>query len=80
MTMHVYFKRDKDGYKAEWSGYVERTLARRFCEDGVAMPYNEYVEKTKAAAQAQVEVKVEEVEVEKKQKPKKKFKRELTNG
>ena len=44
MTMHIYFNQDKDGYKNKWSGYVERSLARRFCENGIAIPYQKHLD------------------------------------
>lgn len=44
MTMHIFFQKDKDGYKSGWSGYVERTLARRFCENDIAIPYQKHLD------------------------------------
>jgi hypothetical protein len=52
MTMHIYFKKDKDGYKNGWSGYVERSLARRFCENGIAVPYQQHEDELYDAEQA----------------------------
>ena len=52
MTMHIYFEKDKDGYKAGFSGYVERTLARRFCENGIAIPYQKHLDNVYDAEQA----------------------------
>ncbi len=67
MTMHVYFNQDKDGYKKDWSGYVERTLARRFCENDIAIPYQKHLDNVydidqaekKAKAHAEAEKKTE---------------------
>jgi len=50
--MHIYFNKDKDGYKNGWSGYVERTLARRFCENGIAIPYQKHLDNVYDAKQA----------------------------
>lgn len=44
MTMHIYFNVDKDGHKAGESKYVERSLARRFCENGIAVPYQKHLD------------------------------------
>lgn len=52
MTMHIYFNQDKDGYKKDWSGYVERSLARRFCENGIAIPYQNHVDNVYESEQA----------------------------
>ena len=52
MTMHIYFEKDKDGYKKGFSGYVERTLARRFCENGIAIPYQNHLDNVYDAEQA----------------------------
>lgn len=39
MTMHITYLRDHDGHKQDKSYYVERTLARRLCENDIALPY-----------------------------------------
>lgn len=57
MTMHIYFNQDKDGYKNGWSGYVERTLARRFCENGIAIPYQKRLDNVFDAEQAAIKAK-----------------------
>lgn len=59
MTMHIYFKKDKDGYKNGWSGYVERTLARRFCENDIAIPYQKHLDAVYDAEQALEKAKTE---------------------
>ena len=62
MTMHIYFKQDKDGYKDGQSCYVERSLARRFCENGIAVPYQTHLDEVYEAEQAaKVEPEVPEV-------------------
>lgn len=40
--MKLHFLVDKDGYKRGDAKFVERTLGRRFCENGVAIPYQQY--------------------------------------
>ena len=57
MTMHIYFNQDKDGYKEGQSCNVERTLARRFCENGVAIPYQKHLDNIYDAEQAKKPVK-----------------------
>lgn len=52
MTMHIHFKRDHDGHKAGETKYVERTLARRFCENGIAITYQAYLDQQYDAEQA----------------------------
>jgi len=51
MTMHIYFEKDKDGYKKGSSEYVERSLARRFCENGIAIPYQTHLDNVYDAEQ-----------------------------
>ena len=55
MTMHIYFKKDKDGYRKDWSGYVERSLARRFCRDGFAIPYQDHLNEVYEAEKAEAD-------------------------
>lgn len=64
MTMHVYFNEDKDGYKAGWSGYVERSLACRFCDRGIATPYQKHLDNLYNEAQTVVEPEPEVVKPE----------------
>ena len=66
MTMHIFFNTDKDGYKKDQSCYVERSLARRFCENGVAIPYQQHIDNVYDADQA--EKKSKEAEKSKKEK------------
>lgn len=63
MTMHIYFKQDKDGYKKDQSCYVERSLARRFCENRIAVPYQTHLDEVYEAEQAAVVVPEPEVVV-----------------
>jgi len=39
MTMHIVYLQDHDGHKAGKAYLVERTLARRLCRDGKAIPW-----------------------------------------
>lgn len=59
MTMHIHFNQDKDGYKNGWSGYVERTLARRFCDNGIAIPYQKHLDNVYDREQAKKEAAAE---------------------
>lgn len=52
MTMKVYFKKDKDGHKRGEACFVERSLGRRFCENGVAIPYQQHLDNVYDAEQA----------------------------
>jgi len=52
MTMHIFFNKDHDGYKKDWSGYVERALARRFCTEDIAIPYQKHLDNIYDAKQA----------------------------
>lgn len=60
MTMHIYFNENKDGYKKDWSGYVERSLARRFCENGIAIPYQTHLDNIYDSEQADIAAKEKE--------------------
>jgi len=53
MTMCIVFTEDKDGYKVGQSCYVERTLARRFCENGVAITHQRHLDLVYDAKQAE---------------------------
>lgn len=53
MTMHIYFEQDKDGYKKGQSCHVERSLARRFCRNGIAIPYQKHLDNIYDAEQAE---------------------------
>lgn len=57
MTMHIFFNQDKDGYKKDSSCYVERSLARRFCENGIAIPYQKHLDNVYDAEQADIKAK-----------------------
>jgi len=57
MTMHIVFKQDKDGYKTGWAGYIERSLARQFCKNGIAIPYQQHLDKLYDAEQVEIEEK-----------------------
>lgn len=61
MSMHVFFKQDKDGYKAGQSCYVEVTLARRFCRNGVAITYQAHIDEVYDAEQAALAAAAEEL-------------------
>jgi len=60
--MRIYFNQDKDGHKAGKSYFVERSLARRFCDSGIAIPLQTHLDNIYAAEQA-AKVKPEPVEV-----------------
>ena len=60
MTMHIVFQADKDGYKKDQSCYVERSLARRFCENGIAITHQEHLDNIYKAEQAVIEAKKKE--------------------
>ena len=42
--MHIVFQQDKDGYKKNQTCYVERSLARRFCDNGIAITYQRHLD------------------------------------
>ena len=52
MTMKIYFDKQKDGYEIGWSGFVERSLACRFCESGIAVPFGVHEAREEAAKEA----------------------------
>jgi len=55
MTMHIVFKKDYDGYKDGQSCYVERSLARRFCNNDIAITYQQHLDDIYDAEQAKKE-------------------------
>lgn len=58
MTMRVVFLKDHDGYKADQDLYIERTLGRRLCDNGVTIPYVTHMA-TLAKAKEEAETKAE---------------------
>lgn len=57
MSMHITYLKDHDGHKAYKDYFVERTLARRLCENGVALPYVTYIESVKKVTEEALEKK-----------------------
>jgi len=70
MTMHIVFQVNKDGYKTGQSCYVERSLARRFVENGIAITHQQHIDDIYNADQAKIKAK----DTEKKAKAEKKAK------
>ena len=59
MTMHIVFTQDKEEYKKGQDCYVERSLARKFCERGIALTYKKYLDNIYDAEQAEIEAKAQ---------------------
>lgn len=55
--MRITYLKDHDGHKAHKDYFVERTLARRLCENGVALPYVTYLKSIKKATEEALEKK-----------------------
>jgi hypothetical protein len=55
--MHIVFQQDKDGYKKDQICYVERSLARRFCENGIAIPHQKHLDNIYDAEQVIIKAK-----------------------
>ena len=68
MTMHIVFQTDKDGYKKDQSCYVERSLARRFCENGVAITHQKHLDNIYDAEQVIKKANAEKIEADEKKK------------
>ena len=51
MTMRIVFQKDKDGYKIGQDCFVERSLARRFCNNDIAIPYQQHLDNVYDAEQ-----------------------------
>ena len=66
MTMHIVFTQDKEEYKKGQDCYVERSLARKFCERDIALTYKKHLdniydaEQAEKVAKAQAEVDAKE--------------------
>jgi len=58
MTMKIVFQKDFDGYKKGNVNFVERTLARRFCENSTAIPYQKHLDNIYDAEQAKIKADV----------------------
>jgi len=55
--MKIVFQKDYDGYKKDQVCFVERTLGRRFCEDIIAIPYQQHLINVYDAEQAKIAAK-----------------------
>lgn len=42
--MRLHFLKDFDGHKEGANEFVELSLGRRYCENGIAIPYADYLE------------------------------------
>lgn len=51
MTMHIVYLKTHDGNNAGTARYTETSLARRLCDNGVAVPFDAW-EKKQAAEKA----------------------------
>ena len=51
MSMRITFLKDHDGHNAYKDYFIERMLACRFCENGIALPYSTYMESVKKATE-----------------------------
>ena len=58
--MRITFLKDHDGHKANKDYFIERTLACRLCENGVALPYSTYIESVKKATEVALKEKAAE--------------------
>lgn len=63
--MHIHFLKDFDGYKEGESKMVEPSLARRYCERGIAITYQQYLDEKYEAEQREKEQKAAELTAEK---------------
>ncbi len=70
MTMKIVFQKGKDGYKKDQVCFVERSLARRFCENGIAIPHQKHLDNVYDAEQAEIKAKAEAEKVESEEKAK----------
>ena len=72
MTMKIVFQKDFDGYKKDQVRFIERTLARRFCENSTAITYQKHLDNIYDAEQvkikAEVAAKEEKVKADEKRK------------
>jgi len=59
MTMHIVFTQKKEEYKKGQDCYVERSLARKFCERGIALTYKKYLDNIYDAEQAEIAAKAQ---------------------
>lgn len=57
MSMRITYLKDHDGHKAHKDYFIERTLARRLCENGVALPHVTYMESIKKATEEALRLK-----------------------
>ena len=65
MTMHIHFLKDFEAFKLGDNKFVERALARRYCENGIAIPYQDYLERIEREKQEAKEKKAAELKAKK---------------
>lgn len=78
MTMHIVYLRAHDGNPPGTKKFTERSLARRLCRRGWAMPYQDWEKKQAEKAMAAEAEKPEpepEPNQKKKKPPKRKYKK-----
>lgn len=63
--MRLYFLKDFDGHKEGEHKFVELSLGRRYCENGIAIPYGDYLDKLEQEKRAAAEQKAEELKAKK---------------
>jgi hypothetical protein len=71
MTMHVVYLKNHDGHEEGKDYFVERTLGRRLCANGVTLPYSDWVKRV-VVEEVIKDPKEEEVKPKPKPKPKRK--------
>jgi len=57
MTMRIVYKEIHDGHKVGKWYFTERSLARRLCEQGKAIPYQQHLDEIYNAEQEKIAVK-----------------------
>ena len=63
--MRLYFLKDFDGHKEGEHKFVELSLGRRYCENGIAIPYVTYLEQKEREAAEAKEAKAKEAAAKK---------------
>jgi translation initiation factor IF-2 len=84
MTMRIVFQKDHEQYKKDDVKFIERTLAVKFCENGIALPFNTHQENIKreelARKEAEAKAKAEKEKAERLIAEKKKSEKEKADS
>ena len=78
MTMKIFFLKDTGKYKAGYEGFIDRTLGKKLCQEGVAVPWckKDKISPAQAKAMKKAEAEAKRIAKEKEKEEKAKAQKE----